>query len=277
MSELLLDRAGRRRSPATMAGFHAGRPPRNKGLRYPADPPKVEEIIAVMRAAGDHAQGRRLRGLIVILWRAGLRIQEALALAEADLDQRRGALLVRRGKGGRRREVGMDAWGWEELQPWLELRLQLPVGPRLCVINGPTRGRSTVVERCRTSGLADDRRPRGGPAPLRTPPAPARPCRRARARRRPADRHPASTGPQRPRHHVGVPAGHRQRRDRRDSPCPAPAADPSERFPTAPIVAGGTLLVAHCARADGRSRPDETFRGSSNTEASRRGSVGRLS
>jgi site-specific recombinase XerD len=141
MSEYLLDRAGRRRSPATMPGFHAGRPPRNKGLRYPADPPKVEEIVAVMRAAGDDAHGRRLRGLIVMLWRAGLRIQEALALAEADLDQRRGALLVRRGKGGRRREVGMDGWGWGELQPWLELRLQLPVGPLLCVINGRTRGR----------------------------------------------------------------------------------------------------------------------------------------
>ena len=92
--------------------FTPGRPPRNKGLRYPADPPKVEEIIAVMRAAGDGAHGRRLRGLIVILWRAGLRIQEALALTEADLDQRRGSLLVRRGKGGRRREVGMDDWGW---------------------------------------------------------------------------------------------------------------------------------------------------------------------
>jgi hypothetical protein len=26
-----LDSAGRRRSPATMAGYHAGRPPRNKG------------------------------------------------------------------------------------------------------------------------------------------------------------------------------------------------------------------------------------------------------
>ena len=45
MSDLLLDRAGRRRSPATMPGFHAGCPPRNKGLRYPADPPKVEEIL----------------------------------------------------------------------------------------------------------------------------------------------------------------------------------------------------------------------------------------
>jgi integrase len=142
MSELLLDRAGRRRSPATMPGFHTGRPPGNKGLRYPADPPKVEAIIAVMRAAGDDAHGRRLRALVVILWRAGLRVQEALALADADPDQRRGALLVRRGKGGRRREVGMDAWGWDELQPWLDMRLELPVGPLLCVINGPTRGRT---------------------------------------------------------------------------------------------------------------------------------------
>jgi integrase len=99
MSELLLDRAGRRRSPATLPGFHAGHAPGNKGLRYPADPPKVEEIVAVMRTAGDGAHGRRLRGLIVIMWRAGLRIQEALTLTEADLDHRRGSLLVRRGKG----------------------------------------------------------------------------------------------------------------------------------------------------------------------------------
>jgi site-specific recombinase XerD len=50
-------------------------------------------------------------------------------------------LLVRNGKGGRRREVGIDEWGWEELRPWLELRVKLPVGPLFCVINGPTRGR----------------------------------------------------------------------------------------------------------------------------------------
>ena len=141
MSELL-DRAGRRRSPATTPEFHAGRPPGNKGQRYPADPPKVEEIIAVMRAAGDTPHGRRLRGLIVILWRAGLRLHEALALAEADLDQRRGSLLVRRGKGGRRREVGMDTWAWDELQPWLTQRLELPIGSLFCIINGPTRGRT---------------------------------------------------------------------------------------------------------------------------------------
>ena len=94
-----------------------------------------------MRAAGDRAHGRRLHGRIVIMWRAGLLIQEALALAEGDLDERRGSLLVRRGNGGRRREVGIDGWGWEQLDPWLDMRRELPGGPLLGVINGTTRGR----------------------------------------------------------------------------------------------------------------------------------------
>jgi integrase len=107
-SRIELGADGRPRSPATLPGYHAGRPPRNKGRRYPADFPRVEEIVAVMRAAGERPHGDRVRGLIVVLWRTGLRISEALALSEADLEDRRGSLLVRRGKGGRRREVGMD-------------------------------------------------------------------------------------------------------------------------------------------------------------------------
>jgi site-specific recombinase XerD len=142
MSKVLLDAAGRRRSPATMPGFHAGRPPRSKGRRYPAAPPTVSEIVAVMRQAGDGPHGRRLRGLIIVLWRAGLRIQEALALNEADLDPRRGSVLVRRGKGGRRRLVGMDDWAWEQHRRWIEIRVELPLGPFFCVISGPTRGRA---------------------------------------------------------------------------------------------------------------------------------------
>ena len=52
-STTLLDACGRRRSAATLPSFHQGRPPRNKGQRYPADPPTVEQIIAVMHAAGE--------------------------------------------------------------------------------------------------------------------------------------------------------------------------------------------------------------------------------
>ena len=61
-----------------------------------------------MRIVGDRADGHRLRALIVLLCRAGVRISEALALRESDLDSARGSILIRRGKGGKRREVGMD-------------------------------------------------------------------------------------------------------------------------------------------------------------------------
>jgi hypothetical protein len=106
-----VDACGRRRSPATLSSFHQGRPPRNKGQRYPADPPTVEEIIAVMRSAVEDNEAVRLRGLIVVLWRAGLRIGEALALSEGDLDLSRGAILVRRGKGSKRRRCRWLAQG----------------------------------------------------------------------------------------------------------------------------------------------------------------------
>ncbi len=75
----------------------------------------------------------------MLLWRAGLRISEALALQE--IDRGRGAVLIRRRRGGKRREVGMDRWAWEQVHPWLEIRSELPVGALLCVIHGPTAGR----------------------------------------------------------------------------------------------------------------------------------------
>jgi hypothetical protein len=102
----MLDSAGRRRSPATLPGYHAGRPPRNKGMLYPADPPTVEEIVCVMRHASEDPHGWRLRAMIVMLWRGGLRVQETLTLSERDLDPHRsdssGGCPVRRGSSWRR-------------------------------------------------------------------------------------------------------------------------------------------------------------------------------
>lgn len=199
----LLDAAGRRRSPATLPGIHAGRPPRNKGFRYPPDPPRVEEIVAVMRQAGATDHGLRVRALIVVLWRAGLRIGEAMALTEPDLDPGRGSVLIRQGKGGKRREVGMDQWGFDQLVRGL------PVGSacRSARCSAFSTVRPVAVPgrpllRATTCGASQ---PRLAYAPLRAAPAPPRACGRDGTRRRPAEGDPAPARPRQPRRDLGLP------------------------------------------------------------------------
>ena len=109
-----------------------------------------------MRVAGTTTHGLRTRALVVVLWRAGLRISEALALAESDFDKPRGSIVVRCGKGGKRRHVGMDRWAWEQVGPWLEARLTLPVGALLVRYRRPDGGtamghRQRLVRHCEPS------------------------------------------------------------------------------------------------------------------------------
>lgn len=147
----LLDICGRRRSPATFSEFRAGKKPRNAGQRYPADPPSIQEIVAVMRACPDTLAGQRTSTLILLLWRSGLRISEALALRETDLNEGENSILVRRGKGGKRRLIGMDDFGWQGIKPWLATREQLPAGVVFPIVTGPTTGRAWSPSGARTA------------------------------------------------------------------------------------------------------------------------------
>jgi integrase len=147
--ERTLDRRGRLRSPAAMPGYHKGRAPVTKGRHLPPDPPSVIEIVELLEACKPHRRGRsaelsalRLRTLIIILWRTGMRISEALALEERDLNRTDLAITVRRGKGGKRRICAMDRWAWGEISPWLDARQEIAFGAIFCVLSGPTAGLS---------------------------------------------------------------------------------------------------------------------------------------
>lgn len=63
---------------------------------------------------------RRNHALLVLLWRTGLRIAEALALRPCDVDLDRGAIRVLRGKGGRARTVGIDRIGIDAIRGWMQ-------------------------------------------------------------------------------------------------------------------------------------------------------------
>ncbi len=83
--------------------------------------------------------GIRNRALIAVCWRCGLRIGEALALAPKDFDVDSGTLVVQRGKGGKRRVVGVDAGTVALVGRWLEARRERGISsgsPLFCSLAG---------------------------------------------------------------------------------------------------------------------------------------------
>lgn len=153
------DRLGRHRSPVTLPGYHKGRAPANKGMKFPATPPSTEEVAAMLaRCDRSSPHGLRMFSWMLLVWRTGLRISESLALLETDLNPADSTVYVRCGKGGKSRLVGIDDWVWPELQPWLTYRQTLPVGALFCVIEGATAGRgwATADVRKKVKLLARD-------------------------------------------------------------------------------------------------------------------------
>ncbi|WCB94470.1 integrase [Baekduia alba] len=141
---VLFDKLGRKRSPATIPGYMAGRPAPSRGRKYPPNPFTVAEIVELLNHVGavckNEVYAERLRALVLVLWRSGVRISEGLGLHEGDLSADASKVFVRRGKGGKQREIGVDAWLWPLLEPWNRLRAELPPGPYFCVVEGRTAG-----------------------------------------------------------------------------------------------------------------------------------------
>jgi integrase len=87
-----------------------------------------------MREAGPGPYADRLRGLIAILWRAGLRISEALALTESDLESKTGS-----GRGTRT-NVGFRVRVDVVEAPYSKCRRDHPLGRRSQCRHGDQHG-----------------------------------------------------------------------------------------------------------------------------------------
>jgi site-specific recombinase XerD len=112
----------------------------NPPTRRPIELLTPEEMRALLRAASGRAPtGIRNRALIVMGWRAGLRVQEFLGLFPRDLDPEAGTVNVTRGKGGRQRFVGLDPTAFAVIERWLDKRRELGLNghqPVFCTLRG---------------------------------------------------------------------------------------------------------------------------------------------
>lgn len=139
---------------------------RARRRKYPLEPLLLDDVERLLREC--RPQGRkgptydrssaRLRVAIVIMYRTGMRVSEMLDLTERDLDQDAGTLFIRCGKGGVARFVGMDAWGWQEVNAWLDIRHEIGPGYLVPVIKHPGAGARWAASDLRRQMRAAGRR-----------------------------------------------------------------------------------------------------------------------
>lgn len=136
-----LDVCGRRRSPATFSGFRKGQAPKNAGCEFPPTPPSPEHVLAILEQGSKTSPAHiRDRAIFALVWRSGLRISEALALQLSDVSAEHNSVLVRKGKGDKRRISGIDSYGLELIQPWVAIRDRYPGEFFFCIVEGKTKG-----------------------------------------------------------------------------------------------------------------------------------------
>ena len=107
-------------------------PPARNGQPRRRFPPEIlsdAEVCRLLDACSQRAPaGLRNRALIAVLYRAGLRINEALDLFPKDIDLEHGSIRILNGKGGRARTVGIDPAAGTVVGRWLPVRAQLGLG-----------------------------------------------------------------------------------------------------------------------------------------------------
>lgn len=100
-----------------------------------------KEVARLYEASGFDVKPKALRlrnqSIIILLWRGALRVSELTNLSPRDVDLSRGTITVRRGKGDKRRVIGLDAYCMGIIGGWMEVREQVlgqqrNKGPLIC-------------------------------------------------------------------------------------------------------------------------------------------------
>jgi site-specific recombinase XerD len=113
----------------------------------PAEPLSRAEADALVAVISRRSlTGRRNRALATVLYRAGLRIGEALALKASDVDPDASTIRVLRGKGAKARTVGLDPGAMATVLRWTEARAAAGIrtGPLFCTLAGRPLSRQYV-------------------------------------------------------------------------------------------------------------------------------------
>ncbi len=112
----------------------------SKGKKLPPEIYTRDEVERLIKACPHHSPvGIRNRALIAVLYRAGLRISEALDLFDKDMDFDAGTIRVLHAKGDKSRTIGIDQAALTLVARWADRRQLLGLNgrhPLFCACNG---------------------------------------------------------------------------------------------------------------------------------------------
>jgi hypothetical protein len=142
----------------------------------------------------------------------------------------------------------MDDWAWGQLERWLAVRVELPVGPLFCVLAG-ARGRT--LRPASSCGIP----PRSPACGADSPPiSSATPRRRDGARRRLTDRHRTPARTHQPRPSPRSTSRASTVRDHRHRPRPPSASRPRRQLAKSLTTAGLLVVVLRTSQPPGLAR-----------------------
>ena len=98
-----------------------------------------DEVRALTRGCSTRAPtGIRNRALITVMYRGGLRVDEALSLKPSDIDPKTGTIRILHGKGDKARVVAIDDGAMATIQRWIDARRKLGIrnGRLFCTLQG---------------------------------------------------------------------------------------------------------------------------------------------
>jgi site-specific recombinase XerD len=113
--------------------------PNRQDQTYPPQPLTPAEVSALLARCSRRAPtGIRNRALIMLLYRSGLRISEALALRPSGIDLNAHTARVLHGKGNKATVRPLHPSADDALMRWLDQRkaLGVPNGPMFCTLDG---------------------------------------------------------------------------------------------------------------------------------------------
>ena len=120
--------------------WNIGRKGKYKGKKFPVEVLTPAEMERLIKGASNCAPtGIRNRAMLVLGYRAGLRLGEVLALYPKDIDMETGVINILRGKGNKQRIAALDLGGCAVLQRWIDKRERLGFNsrqPLFCTLKG---------------------------------------------------------------------------------------------------------------------------------------------